>query len=126
MGTPSQSSPRKRSTSLMRSGCTVSSNRRGCNERIGDVPIQDYGEYHYNHHGQTRTHPQLPLLRKNATNIMLAKRNQFEEKEFTNSVCELPNLQQVIAWYHAAAGYPTKTIWLKAIIMQDSLQHGHS
>jgi hypothetical protein len=30
-------------------------------------------------------------------------------------VYELPNLDQVVAWYHAAAGYPTKPTWIKAI-----------
>ena len=30
-------------------------------------------------------------------------------------VYELPNTKQVLAWYHAAAGYPTKATWLKAI-----------
>eukprot|EP00956_Cyclotella_meneghiniana_P043212 scaffold258103_cov212-Cyclotella_meneghiniana.AAC.1 len=32
-----------------------------------------------------------------------------------HSVHELPNTEQVIAWYHAAAGYPTKATWIKAI-----------
>eukprot|EP00956_Cyclotella_meneghiniana_P010727 scaffold15031_cov47-Cyclotella_meneghiniana.AAC.1 len=35
--------------------------------------------------------------------------------EYANSVYELPNLEQVVAWYHAAAGYPTKATWLAAI-----------
>ena len=32
-----------------------------------------------------------------------------------NNVYELPNLEQIIWWHHAAAEYPTKTTWLKAI-----------
>ena len=42
--------------------------------------------------------------------------NQTETAEMMNivkseqiqSVYELPNLEQVVRWYHAAAGYPTK------------------
>jgi hypothetical protein len=45
----------------------------------------------------------------------LKKRGQIDPKEYANSVYELPNLEQVVAWYHAAAGYPTKATWLKAI-----------
>jgi hypothetical protein len=55
------------------------------------------------------------LLSEKATRIMMEKRGQFDPIEFVNSVYELPNLEQVIAWYHAAAGYPTKTTWIKAI-----------
>jgi hypothetical protein len=55
------------------------------------------------------------LLSEKVTKIMMEKRGQFDPIEFVNSVYELPNLEQVIAWYHAAAGYPTKTTWIKAI-----------
>jgi hypothetical protein len=40
---------------------------------------------------------------------------ELNPMEFINSVYELPNTKQIIAWYHAAAGYPTKPTWLKAI-----------
>jgi hypothetical protein len=55
------------------------------------------------------------LLSAEATDIIMNKRNNAKPTDFVNSVYELPNLEQVIAWYHAAAGYPTKTTWLKAI-----------
>jgi hypothetical protein len=42
------------------------------------------------------------LLSERATKIMMEKRGQFDPIEFVNSVYELPNLEQVIAWYHAA------------------------
>ena len=42
-------------------------------------------------------------------------RGSIKGDESINSVYELPNLQQVVRWYHAAAGYPTKQTWLKAI-----------
>jgi hypothetical protein len=35
--------------------------------------------------------------------------------DFVNSVYKLPNTEQVVAWYHAAVGYPTKATWLKAV-----------
>jgi hypothetical protein len=31
------------------------------------------------------------------------------------SLTPIPNTKQVIAWYHAAAGYPAKATWIKAI-----------
>jgi hypothetical protein len=55
------------------------------------------------------------LLTQKTTDIILKKRGQCDPNEFANSVYELPNLEQVVAWYHAAAGYPTKATWLKAI-----------
>ncbi|KAL7506393.1 hypothetical protein ACHAXN_005053 [Cyclotella atomus] len=45
----------------------------------------------------------------------MTKRGEFDTNEFVNSVYELPNTEQVIAWYHAAAGYPIKASWIKAI-----------
>jgi hypothetical protein len=54
------------------------------------------------------------LMSQEATDIIMARRSEHPDK-FVNSVYELPNLEQVIAWYHAAAGYPTKTTWIKAI-----------
>ncbi len=55
------------------------------------------------------------LLSQKATDSIVKKRGQVDPKEYANSVYELPNLEQVVAWYHAAAGYPTKATWLKAI-----------
>jgi hypothetical protein len=49
------------------------------------------------------------------TEIIMNKQGEFDTKEFVNSVYELPNTEQVIAWYHAAAGYPAKATWIKAI-----------
>jgi hypothetical protein len=54
------------------------------------------------------------LMSQEATNTIMARRSEHPD-EFVNSVYELPNLEQVVAWYHAAAGYPTKTTWIKAI-----------
>ncbi|KAL7505598.1 hypothetical protein ACHAXN_004225 [Cyclotella atomus] len=51
---------------------------------------------------------------KEATDIIMSRRSEHPD-EFVNNVYELPNLEQVVAWYHAAAGYPTKTTWIKAI-----------
>ena len=55
------------------------------------------------------------LLSAEATEIIMNKRKHLPTTEFANSVYELPNTEQVIAWYHAAAGYPTESTWLKAI-----------
>ena len=55
------------------------------------------------------------LMSQEATDVILKRREGADPREFVNSVYELPNLEQVVAWYHAAAGYPTKTTWLKAI-----------
>jgi hypothetical protein len=54
------------------------------------------------------------LMSQEATDIIMSRRSEHPN-EFVNSVYELPNLEQVVAWYHAAAGYPTKTTWIKAI-----------
>ena len=48
------------------------------------------------------------LLSTKATDIILNKRQLNDTMEFANSSYELPNLEQVVAWHHAAAGYPTK------------------
>lgn len=55
------------------------------------------------------------ILSNEATDIILRKRENMDTTEFVNSVYELPNLEQVVAWYHAATGYPTKITWLAAI-----------
>jgi hypothetical protein len=55
------------------------------------------------------------LLNESATKILMKMRGQKNHDEVVNSVNELPNLQQVVRWYHAAAGYPIKASWLKAI-----------
>jgi hypothetical protein len=39
---------------------------------------------------------------------MMKMRENANPNEGVNIVYELPNLQQVVRWYHAAAGYPTK------------------
>jgi hypothetical protein len=57
----------------------------------------------------------MALLSKEATNIIVNKQGQFDTNEFANNVYKLPNLEQVVAWYHVAAGYPTKPTYLKAI-----------
>jgi hypothetical protein len=62
----------------------------------------------------TNTNTDTTLLSREATDLIMAKRDA-NPHEFVNSVYELPNLEQVVAWYHAAAGYPTKATWLKAI-----------
>ena len=49
------------------------------------------------------------LLSQESSNILTNK------AEFINNVYELPSTEQVVAWYHAAAGYPTKATWIKAI-----------
>jgi hypothetical protein len=54
------------------------------------------------------------LMSKRATEIIMKQRSN-KNKEHLNSVYELPNTEQVVAWYHAAAGYPTKATWIKAI-----------
>jgi hypothetical protein len=54
-------------------------------------------------------------MSQEVTDIIMSKREEFEPHEFVNSVYELPNTEQVVAWYHAAAGYPTKASWIKAI-----------
>eukprot|EP00804_Cyclotella_cryptica_P007374 CCRYP_002593-RA/>CCRYP_002593-RA protein AED:0.37 eAED:0.37 QI:0/-1/0/1/-1/1/1/0/316 len=55
------------------------------------------------------------LLSTEARDIMMNNRKHLSLTDFANSVYELPNTEQVITWYHASAGYPTKTTWLKAI-----------
>jgi hypothetical protein len=54
------------------------------------------------------------LMSEQATEIIMKQRSNKNEEQL-NSVYELPNTEQVIAWYHAAAGYPTKATWIKAI-----------
>jgi hypothetical protein len=54
------------------------------------------------------------LLSQKATDIMVERRKEWNF-DLVNSVYELPNTEQVVAWYHASAGYPTKATWLKAI-----------
>ena len=51
------------------------------------------------------------LLNKDDTATMM----EVVKSEQIQSVYELPNLEQVVRWYHAAAGYPTKATWIKAI-----------
>ena len=63
----------------------------------------------------TNINTETALLNQEVTNIIMNKRGEFEPTEFVNSVYELPNMEQIIAWYHAAAGYPTKPTWIKAI-----------
>jgi hypothetical protein len=35
--------------------------------------------------------------------------------ENTNSVYDLPSIEQAIKWMHAVCGYPVKSTWLKAV-----------
>jgi hypothetical protein len=63
----------------------------------------------------TNENTETTLLSLEATKIMLEKREKRYPMEFVNSVYELPNQEQVVAWYHAAAGYPTKPTPTKAI-----------
>jgi hypothetical protein len=63
----------------------------------------------------TNENTETTLLSQEATKIMLSKQEKIDPLELVNSVYELPNQEQVVAWYHAAAGYPTKPTWLKAI-----------
>jgi hypothetical protein len=63
----------------------------------------------------TNENTETTLLSQEAMKIMLSKREKIDPLELVNSVYELPNQEQVVAWYHAAAGYPTKPTWLKAI-----------
>jgi hypothetical protein len=63
----------------------------------------------------TNINTETALLSQEVTKIIMNKRGEFDTTEFINSVYELPNTEQVIAWYHAAAGYPTKATWIKAI-----------
>jgi hypothetical protein len=63
----------------------------------------------------TNENTETTLLSQEATKIMLSKREKIDPLELVNSVYELPNQEQVVAWYHVAAGYPTKPTWLKAI-----------
>jgi predicted aspartyl protease len=62
----------------------------------------------------TNNNTETALLSQKATDIMVERRKEWKF-DLVNSVYELPNTEQVVAWYHAAAGYPTKATWLKAI-----------
>ena len=57
----------------------------------------------------TNLNTETALLSQETSKILTSK------AEFIQNVYELPNTEQVIAWYHAAAGYPTKATWIKAI-----------
>jgi hypothetical protein len=87
-------------------GCMVMQGWRCPKTKLWRVPLKP---------DWTNENTETTLLSKEATQIVLSKREKFDPMEFTNSVYELPNQEQVIAWYHAAAGYPTKATWLKAI-----------
>jgi hypothetical protein len=56
--------------------------------------------------------------------MIMTKRANNPHHEFVNSVYELPNTEQVVAWYHAVAGYPTQPTWIKAI-EAGFIQPGH-
>ena len=36
-------------------------------------------------------------------------------QESINNLYDLPNISQIVAYYHAVAGYPTKPIWIAVI-----------
>jgi hypothetical protein len=74
--------------------------------RLWRVPLQD---------NWNNLNTETALLSEQATNIVEKKQELLGPSEFVNNVYELPNTEQVIAWYHAAAGYPTKATWIKAI-----------
>lgn len=62
----------------------------------------------------TNTNTDTTLLSQEATNLIMAKQHT-NPHDFVNSVYKLPNTEQVVAWYHAAVGYPTNATWLKAV-----------
>jgi hypothetical protein len=63
----------------------------------------------------TNINTETALMSQEVTDIIMNKRGELQPTDFVNSVYELPNTEQVVAWYHAAAGYPTKASWIKAI-----------
>ena len=56
--------------------------------------------------GLWRVSPEQPLEQRN---------EQPEDKEAAANVYSLPSISQVIKYHHAAAGFPTKDTWVKAI-----------
>ena len=52
------------------------------------------------------------LTNQEATDLMMNIPQNLHPMEYTNSVYTFLNTEQVIRWYHAAAGYPTKEMWL--------------
>jgi hypothetical protein len=63
----------------------------------------------------TNPNTDTALLTQEATAIATKLTGDTNPTEYMNNVYELPNLDQIIRWYHAAAGYPTKTTWIRAI-----------
>ena len=63
----------------------------------------------------TNINAETALFSQEVTEIIMDKHEKFDTNEFINSMYELPNTKQVIVWYHAAAGYPAKATWIKAI-----------
>ena len=58
----------------------------------------------------------IPLLQTELGLINIKQKDQNSDKQNSiNSVYELPSTNQVIHYYHAVAGFPTKPTWLKAI-----------
>jgi hypothetical protein len=51
------------------------------------------------------------------------EQSQAITEEVASNVYDLPSTERVIRYLHAAAGFPTKSMWLKAI-KSGSLQHG--
>ena len=64
---------------------------------------------------------QIPLLPPNQTKAQSRQQTsptQHNQQQMSsiNNVYELPSIEQVIKCHHAAAGYPAKTMWIKASI----------
>ena len=105
--------------------------RRQC-YRVFDVQHQNYGEYPLTSN-VTNQNTETVLLDspdgrqslnamyvlpsteqiRNKLSILLDHRP--DPKEAINHVYDMPSIQPAIRYLHAAAGFPTKSTWLKAI-----------
>ena len=57
----------------------------------------------------------LFLMQPNSTHTTSGQDDKKQQQKGINSVYELLSIKQVIRYHHLAAGFPTKTSWLKAI-----------
>ena len=66
--------------------------------------------------------PLVPSVKNNNTDTAIVNEppsqllpNRRQPSEAIHNVYELPTKAEIIRYYHAAAGFPTKATWLKAI-----------
>jgi len=62
-----------------------------------------------------KTPPVLQGCKSKGAKLWTISENNESTKESVNNVYDLPSINQTVKYLHAAAGFPTKETWLKAI-----------